>query len=136
MPLFQERIVSMEDLIALNRCQLFLHAYYISDLTNGPGKVLTYDAWSGTCFQHKHRSTSWPQQANPTRNDWNLWKKYVKLCLLHRGMNMRCPLGKWNQLIKDWSWFFSPEEECLYYVQDTIQLRHCRIPLRTSRLQF
>jgi hypothetical protein len=136
MPLFQEKVESIEDLSALNRCCLFLHAYHISDLTDGSGKVITNDAWTGICFQHKHRAESWPQQANPTRNDWNIWKKYVKLCFLHRGMRLRSPLGKWHDSKYCWVWFFSPTEEGLYYVKDTLKLQHGRIPVRTTRLQF
>ncbi len=29
---------SLDDMLCLNRCRLFLHAYYISDITSGDGK--------------------------------------------------------------------------------------------------
>jgi hypothetical protein len=72
MTLLHDYTENTDDLLALNQCQLFLHAYHVSDLTDGSGQVITEDAWRGICFQ------SWPQQANPSRKDWDLWKNTLR----------------------------------------------------------
>jgi hypothetical protein len=136
MAMFRAKTDNIEDLMALSCCRLFLHAYHISDLTDGSRKMITHDAWTGICVQHKHRATSWPQQAKPPVKEWYLWKKYLKICLLNHGLHLRQPLGQWNEMPTDWSWFFSPAEECLYQIYDNTQLRHSRTPAHTPLLHF
>lgn len=61
MKLFYNNEANPEDLLALNHCRLFLHAYYASDRPDGSGQVITDYSWMGYHFQHIH---TWPQQAN------------------------------------------------------------------------
>jgi hypothetical protein len=35
------------DLTALNRCRLHLKAYFLSDISNGCGSMISDDAWMG-----------------------------------------------------------------------------------------
>jgi hypothetical protein len=52
---------SIDRLLALNQCRLFLQAYHISDLTTASGQQLSYHAWEGTTrFQGRSNKFNWP----------------------------------------------------------------------------
>jgi hypothetical protein len=129
MQLFHRYVSNADDLMSLNKCRLYLHAYYVSGIADGAGRTITGNAWTGYNFQHLHRATAWPQQGVPSRRDWDTWRRYIKVCLLGRGMTLKTPLGKWNTPVSDWSWFFSPSEESLYYKKDESWIRFSRTPV-------
>ncbi len=129
MQLFHRYVSNADDFMSLNKCHLYLHAYYVSDITDGAGRTITDNAWMGHNFQHLHRATAWPQQGLPSQRDWDTWRRYIKVCLLGRGMTLKTSLGKWNTPVSDWSWFFFPSKESLYYKKDESWIRFSRTPV-------
>jgi hypothetical protein len=59
MMVLNRHVPNADDLISLNKCQLYLHAYYVSDIADGSGRSITDNAWMGHNFQHLHRETVW-----------------------------------------------------------------------------
>ncbi len=58
---------------------------------------------------------------------------FIKLCLLGRGQNLGNPLGLWLHPTPEWSWYFSPTEDCLYYKENDDSWKgHNRIPTRST----
>jgi hypothetical protein len=99
---------------SLNRCRLFLQAFYVSDISDGFGTHITEDAWNGRRNSTAFKAETWPNQGKPTRRDWDLWQKYLKMHILQRGLRLRKPLGIWLQQDYSWPWYYAPEDERLY----------------------
>ncbi len=104
-----------EDLLSLNRCRLHRKAYFLSDITNGYGTMITDDAWM-VRVHSLPQQTSWPKQALLLRHDWTTWRNFIKHYSLSRGMHLRSPLGKWLDFHDKWSWYYSRDYDCLYYI--------------------
>ncbi len=47
MKLFIDTSTPIDDLLRINRCRLYLRAFYLSDITDGFGTQLSEDAWMG-----------------------------------------------------------------------------------------
>jgi hypothetical protein len=62
-----------EELLALDRCSLFLLAYFRSDITNEYGSAITVDAWIGRKSPLNSRANYWPKRGlllgNSTRQN-------------------------------------------------------------------
>jgi hypothetical protein len=132
---FLDSGASKDDLLSLNRCRLYLKAYFLSDITNGYGTMVTDDAWMGR-YQEIHWHTSWPKQAPPTRHDWIIWRTCIKRCFLSRGMRLKHPLGKWIRSDDKWPWYYSTKYDCLYHIAENGCFEFSRIPHCSSRLIF
>jgi len=50
---------STSDLIALNRCRLYIYAFHLSDVTSGDGTAITDEAWLGEQSPNHLRKPSW-----------------------------------------------------------------------------
>jgi hypothetical protein len=85
---FKNSNASLDELISLNRCRLFLRAFHLSDIVDGSGCYILDDAWLGQPKHNAHCINTWPNQGPPTRTDWVLWQCMVKRCFLGRGMKL------------------------------------------------
>ncbi len=47
MKVFADLNLSMEELLQLNYCHLFLRAFHLSDIVDGSGMCITDDTWQG-----------------------------------------------------------------------------------------
>jgi hypothetical protein len=99
---------------ALNRCRMYLHVTYVSEICTGDGLALSENAWHGHHFEVPHRIASWPKYHRPPNKEWLLWRTFLKKTMLHRGLRLRCPLGKWLRFTEEWEWYYSPSQECLF----------------------
>jgi len=103
---------SQQELVSVNRCRLFLHAFFISDISDGFGTHILEDAWLGRNIPSSHDAT-WPCQGPPTRRDWKTWQKFLRLAVLSRGRRLKTPLVSWLTF-SDASWFIDPSLDQLY----------------------
>jgi hypothetical protein len=68
MPEFCKYNPTLPELIALNRCRLYLQAFYLSDLASASGQRLSYHAWEGRRRASGHTSRfNWPNQGMPCK---------------------------------------------------------------------
>lgn len=114
MQIFVESGANKEELLALNRCRLYLQAYFLSDLVDGSGSYLLDDAWHGHLQEVPHKTDSWPKQGKPPMKDWLIWQFFLKRCFLGRGRKFKNTLGSWTQMDENWPWYYSPLENNLY----------------------
>jgi hypothetical protein len=126
---------SKEELLSLNLCRLHLRAYFLSDITNGYGTLITDDAWMGR-YQPLSWPSSWPKQAPPLRHDWTIWRKFIKSCFLSRGMKLQQPLGAWIQHDVKWPWYYSTDTDCLYHNSEGGCKEFSRVPHCSNRMIF
>jgi hypothetical protein len=118
--------VTKDDLSSLNRYKLYLKEFFLSDITNGYGTMVTDDAWMGRYHEIPWHSP-WPEQAPPTRHDWVIWRNFIKRCFLSRGMHLKQTLGKWFGPDDKWPWYYSTDYDCLYNISDKGCLEFSRI---------
>ena len=133
---FKNSNASLDELISLNRCRLFLRAFHLSDIVDGSGSYILDDAWLGRPNHNAHRIDTWPNQGPLTKNDWVLWQCMVKRCFLGRGMKLQSPLGPWLSLDHRWPWYYSTYDECLYQLKEQGWLRYPKIIQHSNRLLF
>ena len=79
------------------------------------------------------RDFSWPNQGAPTRSDWELWRKYLKLAIFSRGRRLKSPLGPWMNDTDSGTWFIEPRSEHLHRKLGSVWYFHPRIPRRSGR---
>jgi len=66
--LIKHRLTGNE-LAAMNRCQMYLHAIFLSDICTGDGTAIELHHWGG---KHICESPfSWPKTEKPLIQDWN-----------------------------------------------------------------
>jgi hypothetical protein len=111
MPAFLSTGASMEECVRLIKCRMYLRVCFISDLATSDGLLLSKDGWSGIPFLST--STARPKQGRPTRADWQIWQKYLKLAFLVRGRRLQHSLGGWLSTPPLWKWFLSPQSNTL-----------------------
>jgi hypothetical protein len=75
---FHKHGAMVEELLTLNQCQLFLNAYYVSNLAEGSGLILLEEAWTGRKSTKQIHQNTWPIQGNPTRSACESWRAFVK----------------------------------------------------------
>jgi hypothetical protein len=105
---------TQSEIIALNKCRLYLRVYFLSEICTGDGLEITDNAWRGELLDVPLRTLSWPRQQRPVYKDWVIWKSFLKRSVLLRGLKLRRPLGNWIRHDKSWEWYFSPSEGRLF----------------------
>ena len=104
-------------LLTLNRCRQFLKATTLADIVDGDGRNVSRAAWEGVSNDHHDTPYEWPYQGRPSNADWKEWQLALTTCFHLVGGNhsLGVPLGKWTDSRDQWSWFYAPSEERLYY---------------------
>lgn len=118
MDVFLEYRVTLETMLSLNRCRLFLHALYLSNITTGDGLFIAEDACNGHHNLSINRVDSWPRLGRPSRSDWVIWRHCIARCFLSRGRRLRCPLGDWVRSDPTWQCFYHPNTDSLFSRSD------------------
>jgi hypothetical protein len=62
-----------QQLIRLNRCQLYLQLLSLSDMVSANGSRLIGPVLAGNKLIDRHSTLNWPEQGIPTKSDWLLW---------------------------------------------------------------
>ena len=113
MTVFYQQDLPIDILEQLNKCRLYLKAFFLSDLTEGLGSSLLDEAWRGKPI-NLHRMESWPQQGKPSAGMWDAWRLHLQKHFLQRGHRLKNNLGTWMEWDYSWPWYFSPEDNSLY----------------------
>lgn len=61
MQAFFEATPTQDEFKALNRCRLFIKAYFLSDIVTGDGIAITEEVWMGINCANRIRQVSWPK---------------------------------------------------------------------------
>jgi hypothetical protein len=118
MEIFLYHNIHTSELRSINKCRLFLQAFFLSDIADGSGMYVTDDSWQGMCQGTVFKTESWPQQGNPTRADWDIWRKNIRKYILGRGMRLQQRLGSWNRFNNKWPWYYSTKDGALYHLSE------------------
>jgi hypothetical protein len=116
--------LSSEELLSINKCRLYLRAWFLSDITDGSGVYVLQEAWNGDTQSHPLREKLWPNQGKPTKAHWHIWQQALQGAFLGRGRKLRVPLGPWTISEEEWEWFYSTKDGQLYRCTNTDWLKH------------
>jgi len=95
------------DLSILNRCWMFLHAFWLSDICNGSGERIEAHVW--THPQPLNSPWNWPRAIIPLLGDWQVWQSTLTKCLqLSKNLYLLHPMGVWKFPSAPSGWFFEP----------------------------
>jgi hypothetical protein len=125
-----------EELVAVNRCRLFLKAFFLSDIVNGSGTEILPAAWNGERIICPQRSENWPNQSRPPPSAWAIWKFYLRKRFLGRGLRLKSPMGPWVKWDQDWPWYFCPEASAIFHHDRGLWTRHPAVQLHSVRPSF
>jgi hypothetical protein len=127
MSTFFHSSASLEDMLHLNHCRLFLRAYYLSDITSGNSSKLMEEAWAGHLNVNINRDDTWPRPPRPTKADWTCWRLHISRTVLSRGRRLVQPLGPWLRSDSSWIWYFSPADKTLWSISGELWKQHLRL---------
>jgi len=83
------------ELATLNRCRMYLHAIFLSDICNGQGTAIEPQFLVRKSISETHHY-SWPKVIEPMSTEWKLWQlALTKGFHLRHGQKLAIPLGKW-----------------------------------------
>jgi hypothetical protein len=102
----------------INKCWLYLRAFFLSDITDGSGKYILQEAWQGNPL-NLHRVESWPNQGEPSPTMWQTWRSHLAKKILSRGRRLCHPLGHWKNFDNTWLWYISLSDNRLYKHSET-----------------
>lgn len=103
---------SLQDLVAANRCRLFLHILFPLDIVNGDGIHLSEASWQGT--QTEGTRPSWPSHGRPSKKDWETWRACLRKTYSLRGRKINQALGGWELWDSNWQLFSTNNSGHLY----------------------
>jgi hypothetical protein len=107
MAILGEHIKDVTILTMLNKCQLYLQVYFISEILNPGGTLICSHILDGRPGP-KINNFAWPRQGKQFPSDWAMW-----------GHHMRSLADKFCHKVQEWlqpedkSWFYAPLEEAL-----------------------
>jgi len=88
-----------EEIASLNRCRLFCHVIFISDICTGAGEKVD-SRWLQGKESNTYEHYSWPRTGKPTAGEWSLWTRAIYKALnMDSYRNLPRPLGPWL-----WPW--------------------------------
>jgi len=80
MQIFAEQGNWAADLATLNKCCMYLHAIFLSDICNASSTEIELNMWSGAVVADTH-NYHWPQTTRPTLGEWSLWQRSLQQSL-------------------------------------------------------
>jgi hypothetical protein len=76
-PAFYEAFIWDNNLVAANRCRLYLRVMTLSDICDGWGDDITAAAWLSHRDTDRPHYYEWSAQGHPSSNYWGIWRKAI-----------------------------------------------------------
>jgi hypothetical protein len=103
-----------KQLIALNRCRLYLQVIFLSDIVSADGTTIIPHVLSGQKLTDRISMLKWPVQQLPPKIDWDLWSSALQNLQTHN--KLKTKLSSWlSNPHQSWFWYMDPIIPTLYY---------------------
>ena len=87
------------ELLMLNECRLYLHAYTLADIVTADGRAIDTSVWLGRrSYSCRYIASDWIQTRDPGRPFWLCWQRALRRTFLFQNqqhLRLRSPLGIW-----------------------------------------
>lgn len=119
---FQKKRVSIseKDMRKVNRCQLFLQATTLADITSADGFRIRLDSYMGKLNrQTRDPLATRPKQTKLSQSDWTMWRKalFYTFGATNTNHNLGTKLKRWYEQV-DWLWYYSASTDRIYFKLD------------------
>ena len=124
---------SREFILSFNRCRLYLQALRFSDIITGSGKQIRQSVWKGRREIQYERNKSWPNQGDPSPQDWRHWKQILRQLFELQADNREIPSYFWlgdEHSDKKWDWMYKEDEDRIYQKRNNQLLIYSAVPQR------
>ena len=118
--ILESDLYNKDDIMAINKCRIYLQVQNLSDITNGQGNMISYCAKNHIKDLDRISKYNWPNQAKPSKQEWEVWDD----ALLHvwaetEMLTINPTLGEWINTPFLTSWYYDEEHSTLYYEVST-----------------
>jgi hypothetical protein len=117
-PAVYDANIRESELVAANRCRLYLRVVTLADnICDGLGDHVTDAAWLGHRDTDRPQYYEWPAQGYPSGGNWTIWRKPIARVFDVSNHSRALPLalGPWTDPPDTWRWFHSDNDDRLYY---------------------
>ena len=124
---------SREVIQSVNRCRLYLQVLSFSDVTTGSGKQIRYCIWKGRRETQYGWNKSWPNQGDPSPQDWRYWRQVLKQLFELQAEHREIPQYFWigdDYSDKTWDWMYNQPEDRVYRRRGNQFLIYSAVPNR------
>ena len=106
----------------INLVRIFLQVTTVSDITNAQGTHLTAAVWEANQLPDQYSTLQWPQQEQPTTQQWTVWCRLLKNSILKNKkkrsqLELQQPLGPWIGHTDHVHWKYNVYNNQLYVRQ-------------------
>jgi hypothetical protein len=107
-----------QQLIRLNRCQLYLQLLSLSDMVSANGSRLIGPVLAGNKLIDRRSTLNWPEQGIPTKSDWLLWASAFQS--LHSKTILLQPISMTAMTShQTWFWYIDRHHSLYQLVEDS-----------------
>jgi hypothetical protein len=108
-------LVNKRDLADINRCQVYLRVFFLSEIMNIQGDTIEEWAITGERINARRSTWHWPVQKKPPRNMWNKWKAALRAVFIDE-TTLAAPMGDWIHMHnhQESEWWLSVRDKCIY----------------------
>lgn len=136
------------ELLAFNRCRLYLKVNTLAEISTADGKSIDKQAWVGT--RPAHTTHLWPLQEKPGPKSWQTWRRLLarkfmnmvgrkKVTAKTKDLRLRRKLGLWRpgseECQQNFHQFYDPQTRALYCRSTSPTLYHRFDRCLTQRLK-
>ena len=115
MELIYESQIPKANWRAINRCRLYHKVLTLSDIITGNGDKIRQEIWTDQGVLTMDDRDNWPNQGNPSKSDWQIWRQSLKTLFQLRAQDsaieLQFQLGA-GQVTSSWKWYC--DEDRLY----------------------
>ena len=118
------------DLLAVNRCRLYLRVTWLSEITTPDGTNLQSSLYNESPSLNSQSTLLWPYQPCPGPRSWATFRKLLRSVVLfdhkkrRRPTALHRPLGPWTRLSdRTWNSVYDPSTDAIYVRNPSRQLR-------------
>ena len=88
---------SDKEILIINRCRMYMQAYYLSDIATGNGKQITEAAYRCKKDKYNKSELKWQYQPNPTNFMVETWQKMLNTVFIRFGTALEKTLKDWTK---------------------------------------
>ncbi len=97
------------ELYDLNLCQIYIQVTTLSDISDGPSKCISDEAFAANKLMDQYSTLWWPRQLTIMTKQHNLWKWALSAAYMSTRQTLKQPLGWWTDWPTQlWHNFYDP----------------------------
>ena len=93
----QAHVFTKEEIQSINRCRLYLHIFFLSDIVSGNGREVLQEILDNKPLLQRTSQWQWPRQPRPPPKDWDLFNTALhEIWIESETKFLKHPIGQWQ----------------------------------------